>query len=324
MKEVAFIKQNSEKWREFEAIIKKRASDNNIDRLLDLYTELLEDLSYAKTFYSGSKTVNYLNRLALLCHKKIYVKKDSPKNRIKRFVIDKHPLIVRKHYKKFIVSFLITLVAILIGALSAAKDESFLRLILGDTYLKMTLENIKNNDPMAVYKSMASSDMFIAITFNNIKVAFTAFAIGTLFSFGTGYILLQNGIMLGAFHYMFYQQGLLKQSLLTVWIHGSLEIPAIIIAGAAGIILGNSFLFPGTYSRVESFRRGASDSIRIILGIIPIFIIAGFLEGYVTRHTEMSTSLNMMIIIANFSLIIILYLLLPLSKNLGEFKSEKK
>ena len=103
---------------------------------------------------------------------------------------------------------------------------------------------------------------------------------GLLTSFGTGYMLLSNGIMVGAFQTFFYQHDLLWESSLAIWLHGTLEIWAIIVAGAAGLALGNGWLFPGTYSRVESFRRGAKRGLKIVIGTVPVFIMAGFIEGF--------------------------------------------
>src|SRR3546814_12119350 len=109
---------------------------------------------------------------------------------------------------------------------------------------------------------MDTVEMFLYIAFNNIKVSFLAFVAGVLFSFGTVWVLFQNGVMLGAFQFFFYQKGLLLTSVLSIWIHGTLEISAIIIAGSAGLVMGNSLLFPGTWSRLESFRRGARRGLR--------------------------------------------------------------
>src|SRR3546814_13017991 len=84
--------------------------------------------------------------------------------------------------------------------------------------------------------------------------------------------------MLGAFQFFFYQKGLLLTSVLSIWIHGTLEISAIIIAGSAGLVMGNSLLFPGTWSRLESFRRGARRGLKIVIGLVPVFITAALLE----------------------------------------------
>jgi uncharacterized membrane protein SpoIIM required for sporulation len=91
--------------------------------------------------------------------------------------------------------------------------------------------------------------------------------------------------MVGAFQYFFIERHLFQESFLTIWIHGAMEISAIVIAGAAGFALGRSLLFPGTYSRAVSFRLGAVKAIKIFIGITPIIVIAGFLESYFTRHT---------------------------------------
>jgi len=154
----------------------------------------------------------------------------------------------------------------LIGAVSAANDQEFVRLIMGNQYVDMTLDNIARGEPMAVYNGSPEAPMFLGITINNIKVSFLCFASGILTSFGTGFILLQNGIMLGSFQMFFYQHDLLWESALAVWLHGTLEIWAIIVAGAAGLALGNGWLFPGTYSRLESFRRGAKRGLKIVNG----------------------------------------------------------
>ena len=136
---------------------------------------------------------------------------------------------------------------------------------------------------MAVYKKMSETDMFLGITINNIKVSLLAFSMGVLAGIGTIYMLMQNAIMLGSFQYFFYEKGLLWESARTIWIHGTIEISVIIVAGCAGLVVGKSILFPGTYSRLKSFTMGVKSGLKIVVSTIPFFIIAGFLEGFVTR-----------------------------------------
>jgi uncharacterized membrane protein SpoIIM required for sporulation len=213
----------------------------------------------------------------------------------------------------------------LIGVISSSGDSGFVRLILGDSYVNMTLENIDKGDPMAVYKKMNGVDMFLGITFNNIRVSFFAFTMGLIFSFGTGWILLRNGIMLGAFQYFFHIHNLLLDSVLVIWIHGTLEISAIIIAGAAGLTLGNGFLFPGTYTRRQSFMIGAREGLKMIVSLIPIFIIAGFLESFVTRHTGMPIFLSLAIILGSLAFVIWYFIIYPLKLfNRKGVKNESK
>jgi uncharacterized membrane protein SpoIIM required for sporulation len=165
---------------------------------------------------------------------------------------------------------------------------------------------------MAVYKSETQINMFLGITVNNIMVSFYAFAMGILLSFGTAYILFYNGVMLGTFQYFFYTKGLLLQSALVIWIHGTLEISAIVIAGCAGLTMGNSILFPGTYSRGVSFVRGAKQGVKIAVGLVPIFITAGFLESFVTRYSNMPMWLSISIITTSLTFIIWYFIVYPI------------
>ena len=310
MREVTFLKKNAEKWKQVEAFLTSKEKVNP-DKLAELFVELTDDLSYARTFYPKSKTTQYLNSLTAKLHQSIYKTKKERKERFIQFWKYESPLLFYKHRKEILISFLIFTIAMMIGIVSSAGDSGFVRLILGDSYVNMTLENIDKGDPMAVYKKMNGVDMFLGITFNNIQVSFFAFMMGLLFSFGTGWILLKNGIMLGAFQYFFHIHDLLLDSVLVIWIHGTLEISAIIIAGAAGLTLGNSFLFPGTYSRKQSFMIGAREGLKMIVSLIPIFIAAGFLESFVTRQTGMPIYLSLTIIIGSLFFVVWYFLIYP-------------
>jgi uncharacterized membrane protein SpoIIM required for sporulation len=311
MREAAFAKQNKDKWLKFENVLR-----NNIqvspDELSSLYVEITDHLSYARTFYPGSNTLRYLNGLSVLAHQKIYKTKRESRSRFITFYTQEFPLFFSKYHKQLLISFLTFALFSLVGAYSAATDGNFVRLILGDGYVNMTLENIEKGDPMAVYKQIGEMNMFLGITINNIRVALLAFGFGIFFSLGTLFILMRNAIMLGSFQYFFYEQGMLWESARTIWIHGTIEISVIIVAGAAGLVFGNGILFPGTYSRLQSFVRAAKDGLKILISTIPFFIIAGFLEGFVTRHTEMPDWLAILIIGGSLYLILYYYVIYPI------------
>ncbi len=311
MQEVAFLKQNTEKWKQIEAILSGK--NINPDTLAELFIQLTDDLSFAKTFYPGSKTVLYLNSLAAKVHQAVYRNKKEKKSRLITFWKFELPAILKDCRREMFYSLIIFILSLFIGIVSSANDKTFVRLILGDTYVNMTLENIDKGDPLAVYKKVNEIDMFFGITFNNIRVALYAFTAGVLFSFGTGLLLFYNGVMLGAFHYFFFQKGMLISSMLTIWIHGTLEISAIIIAGCAGLVMGNSILFPGSYTRRRSFMNGAKNGLKIVIGLIPVFILAGFLEGFVTRHTGMPAFVSLCIIISSLIFIIWYFIIYPLN-----------
>ena len=259
----------------------------NTDTLASNYVILSDDLSYAKTFYPGSDVEKYLNQLISVYQINIYGKGEQSESRgMLTFWGHEFPLLLYRERRTLLFALLLFLFSALIGVFSTAHDESFVRSILGDAYVERTISNIENGTPMGIYASGDELDMFVMITTNNIKVSCVAFVFGILFSAGTLWILFTNGLMVGAFQYFFFQQGLLLHSVLSVWAHGTFEITSIIIAGGAGLVMGNSFLFPGTYRRMYSFKEGALRGIKIVTGLIPFFVIAGWIESFITRYAD--------------------------------------
>ncbi|WP_333877926.1 stage II sporulation protein M [Flavobacterium sp.] len=311
MREVAFIKQNKQKWLDFEHAIFGKAKKNP-DEMASLYIHLVNDLSYAQTYYPKSKTVVYLNYLASQIYQKIYKTKREEKNRLVYFFSTEVPLLVYQYKRYLKYAFILFFASVAIGVVSAKYDENFVRLILGDSYVNMTLENIKEGNPVAVYKSGSNWGSFIGITLNNLYVGARCYIYGVFGGIGTFLVLIQNCIMLGSFQYFFYQQGVFWQSVSGIWIHGSMEIFGMVIEAGCGFILGASILFPKTYSRLNSFKIGFKDSLKIFLSTIPFTIAAGFLEGFITRYAiEMPGWLNVVIILGTLSIIGFYFLVYP-------------
>jgi uncharacterized membrane protein SpoIIM required for sporulation len=310
MKEIYFINHNAERWKSFETIL-KNPQKAEPDQLADLFIQVTDDLSYARTFFPGGESAIFLNGLAAKLQALIYRSKSVKKGRIKRFFLFDYPLLIAQNRKYIYYSLIIFIVSVLIGTISSLNDSTYIRLILGDSYVNMTLSNMEKGDALAVYKHMGAFDSFLGISMNNIYVAFMTFVMGCFTAFGTGYFLLKNGIMLGAFHVFLSQHGFFADSVFTIWIHGTLEIFSIIVAGAGGIIIGNSIIFPGTYSRLQSFTLGVRKGIKIVTGLVPVFIVAAFLEGFVTRHTHMPLWIKITIITISLSFIIFYFFVYP-------------
>ncbi|HEX8328244.1 MAG TPA: stage II sporulation protein M [Hymenobacter sp.] len=291
MREALFLRQNQARWQQYET-----QPATNPDELAARFVALTDDLAYAQTFYPESPTTAYLNSLTGKLHQAIYKNKAEARGRFAQFWARELPLVVSRHHAVLGWSLAFFALCTALGALSAAYDDTFVRSILGDGYVNETLDNIRRGDPMAVYKREDETSMFLFITINNIRVALLTFAAGIAAGVGTGYLLFRNGLMLGAFQYFFYQQHVLKASVLTIWIHGTLEISSIVLAGGAGFVMARGLLFPGTYSRAESFRYAAREGGKLAMGLVPIFVLAGFLESFVTRHTEMPIEASLAII----------------------------
>ena len=314
MKEILFIRNNIEKWRAMEGMI-DNVKFEMPDQLADAYTELTADLAFAQTHYPHSRITIYLNKLASALHNEIYRNKREKWSRLVTFWTQEVPDVMWKERKLLLLSFIIFMVSVLIGVVSTLGDESFPRLILGDGYMDMTLENIAKGEPMGVYGNEEEGGMFIGITLNNIMVSFNVFVSGVLTSFMSGFLLFRNGIMVGCFDTFFYQHGLLGESLLATMLHGTLELSAIIVAGAAGLAIGNGWLFLGTYSRLVSFQRGAKRGMKIVVGTVPIFILAGFIEGFITRHTELNNFIRIGIILVSLAFVVYYFIYLPYKRN---------
>lgn len=310
MKETDFIKQNKKKWARFEKLSVNK--NNDPDEVSELFTEITEDLSYARTFYPRRSVRVYLNQLSQRVFTSLYKQRKQPIGSFVKFWTETVPLEMYRARFNLLTAFLFFLLAAVIGAISTEYDQDFVRVILGDGYVEMTESNIEEGKPMGVYGDSPGGSMFFEITFNNIRVAFYAFVGGILFTLGTFWILLQNGVMLGAFQWWFKAKGLLFTTFLTIWIHGAFEISAIVIAGAAGLTVGNGIIFPRSYSRAQSLIFAARRGLTILLSLVPVFIMAGMLESFVTRYyQEMHTAVKLGIILISFGLIIAYYVVYP-------------
>jgi len=310
MREASFIERNKEKWLSIENNLANK-SEVDPDTLASNYIELTNDLAYAQTFYGRSKTKQYLNELAIRAHQLIFRDQKSSNNKLAHFFRYEVFESIWSIRKPLLYSLLIFLLANTIGFVSSHYDEDFVRLIMGDYYVNMTIENIKSGNPAAVYQQGSDWGGALAITINNVKVAFFAFILGIFVSVGTGYILFSNGIMVGAFHYLFYKYGVLEEAMTAIWIHGTIELSVIVIAGGCGIAMGNSILFPRSFTRLVSFKRTAKQAAKVLISAVPFFIVAGTLEGFVTRYYQVSVWLCGAIILLSLSAIIYFYVVKP-------------
>jgi uncharacterized membrane protein SpoIIM required for sporulation len=171
----------------------------------------------------------------------------------------------------------------IIGFFLSKQDETLARDFFGDEYVDHTLSNIEKGNPFGIYEHGNPFLSWLGIMVNNIIVSLRIFGMGLFFGVLTIYDLCWEGTRVGVFDQMFAAKGLGVQFFLVVFVHGMLELTAIIIAAAAGVILGKSFLFPGTIKRIEAFKNGAKDGVKIIVGLLPVFALAAFFEGFITR-----------------------------------------
>ncbi|MEW6470393.1 MAG: stage II sporulation protein M, partial [Bacteroidota bacterium] len=176
------------------------------------------------------------------------------------------------------------------------------------------LENIRSGDPMKVYKEAHQGSMFLSITFNNLMVDLIVFVSGIFFAIGTMGAIVYNGIMIGSFQYFFYEQGVFQESFFTIWLHGTLEISTIILAGGAGLTLGKGLVFPGTYSRIQAFRLSARRGLKIMVGVAPITIFAALIESFLTRYTDVPDFVRGLLIFISLVFVLGYFVIYPIRR----------
>ncbi len=322
MREARFIKKNVEKWNQYQ-----HEETTDPDEMANRFITLLDDLSYAKTFYPRSKVTRWINGIAGSIYQSIYQNKKQKFSRLLLFWKYELPLLFRRYHKVFLFTFLLFTAFVAVGIISSAADADYAPDYFNNNvqpgYYDETISRIEKGDPFGVYKDDNPFSMFVRIAYNNISVAFKSVVFGVLFGIGTLFLMWSNGLMLGCFQYIFFSQGLGWESVMVIWIHGTIEISSIVIASCAGFILGFGWLFPGTYTRKQSFLRGAKDAMKICISLIPFFIIAAFFESYITHlmsntFQKNSTDIglpvpaSLLILSGSFFLILWYFVLYPL------------
>ncbi|MBI1286979.1 MAG: hypothetical protein GC178_05310 [Flavobacteriales bacterium] len=310
MKETEFIEQNKEKWQNLEAEL-QRGTEARPDSITHLYIDSVDDLSFARTTYPNRMVRAYLNGVVEVLSLMVQRSQRNYRKNIVAFWKTDLPLAIYEGRRQFLLSFIILCVSIGIGIFSSMHDKTFATYILGPEYIETTLENIEKGDPLAIYKRPEMGQMFFQITLNNILVSARTFVLSLFIGFGTIIIIVYNGVMLGVFQYFFIERGLFFESFLTIWQHGVIEISCIVLAGAAGLVLAKGILFPGSYSRLDSFRINGRKSLMIMLGLMPLLVLSGAIEAYVTRFTDAHWSIRLLSILISLTFILTYFVVYP-------------
>jgi uncharacterized membrane protein SpoIIM required for sporulation len=278
MREALFIKKNKDRWERIQ-----HSPPEDPDDMAAGFTQLVDDLAYAKTFYPSGKVTSYINAQASNIFLSIYKNRKEESNRLVTFWKYDLPLTIRKHHSTIFFCFVVFLIFFVIGYFTARQDDSVPRSFFGDDYVDKTLENIDKGNPFGIYEYGNPVLSWLHIMINNVQVALLMFATGLFCGIPSLYFNAQNAAMVGIFDQFFASKGLGLQFFLVVFVHGTLELTGLIVASAAGVVLGKSFLFPGTIRRIDAFKQGAKDGVKLMVGLIPVIGLAAFFEGFITR-----------------------------------------
>lgn len=310
MRESVFIKENIDRWRDYQKRL-ENPSEEAPDTLAQMYTELTSDLAFSRTHFPDATITSMLNAMTLKLHNEIYSGRHEKWSRLWTFWTREVPQAVYDNRKAMLAALAVFVFFLCVGIASLFNDTDFARLILGDYYVDMTIDNIKNGVPTDVYSSGSEAESFFFIMLNNLRVDVISVSMGIFTPFATSLVIMYNAIMVGAFTFFFFQHGVFGEAMLAIMQHGTLEISTMVLSGGAGFVMGSGWLFPGTYSRMMSFRRKAKEALKIALSVFPVTIVAAFIEGYLTRHTDYPLAFRAMVIVLSAAFIIYYYIVLP-------------
>lgn len=241
-----------------------------------LYRQVAGDLSVLRRDETARTHTDNVNMLLARAHHVIYSRKKTGWATLFRFLKDEYPAIFQKQRSYVMASLLVTIAWGIMGAALTSARPQFMRHFVGPAMIS-TMEQHKMWTESIV--SVAPQETSHIMT-NNLSVSFLTFAGGIIFGLGTFLLLFNNGIMLGVIAAACHQYGMSISLWSFVVPHGSLELPAIIIAGGAGFRIGRAMLFPGGYRWKESVARGGMEASRLVSGVIPMLVVAGCLEGF--------------------------------------------
>jgi len=278
-------------------------SPAELQELALLYRQTASDLASVREDPTSNHLALYLNQLLGRAHNLIYMGRKASGRGMWTFFKDEYPAIFRETFPDTLAAFAVFLAAAFAGFLMGIADPSFSRHVLGPHMIETIEKHEMWTDPFVTVKAAASS----FILTNNMTVAFATFALGITAGIGTVYMMLINGLLMGVVSVACWREGMSLSLWSFVAAHGVLELPAIFIAGGAGLGIARGLLFPGSLPRRESLVRAGARSVRLVLGTIPMLLIAGFVEGFVSP-TKLPYSVKFMLAGGLFTLLV-LYLL---------------
>ena len=244
-----------------------------------LYRQTAADLSTAREDPHAGDLARYLNDLLGRAHNLVYAgaARSRPAG-IYRFVREEFPRTFRDTLPFTAAAFALFLAGAVAGVLLAVVDPGFERYILNGRMMDTIERREMWTHGIVSVKPLASS----AIMTNNIAVSLAACATGMFAGLGPLYMMLFNGLLIGVVGSACHRAGMSVDLWSFVTPHGVLELPAIFIAGGAGLLLANGMLFPGSLPRRDALAEAGRRAIRLLVGVVPILVIAGIIEGFVS------------------------------------------
>lgn len=293
MNEAVFVRERQDRWSELERIVRKASRSSAGVRVLtqaelrrfgDLYRRTASDLAYARTQRCSESVTEYLNDLVGAAHGILYTTDTTSWRGIRPFFVEEIPRTFRRRLPFFWAALLFTTVgATLAYGLVTVSPANIDYFVPEGHFLRPSLDAWTSGSTVRAPSDPQSVVYASALMINNIQVSLTAFALGVLGAVITAYILLNNGMVLGAFAAMVGHAGKHGTFWPGVIPHGVVEISEMLMVGAAGLSLGWALLAPGSQSRREALAAAARDAVKLLLAGIILLVFAGLTEGFLSH-----------------------------------------
>jgi len=286
MELTAFLRKNKPLWNELDRRVDAwskrgaRPTAADVDRFASLHKQASSHLAHLYTHHPQHEATALLNRLVARSHHALYRDQWNSTESIRAFF--RTGFVSMLHARGVFVAVAALLVAIgfLSGFAAVWADPLKLAAIVPAEYAGVDPSRVTDER-----EDLQSSVMSAAIMTNNIRVAILAFASGITLGVGTLYLLVYNGVLIGALAALFHREGAGYEFWAYILPHGVIELTAIFIAGGAGLYMGYVFLAPGPFARRFRFLTAAKESALLLIGTVPLFVVAGVIEGYITPTT---------------------------------------
>jgi uncharacterized membrane protein SpoIIM required for sporulation len=284
MNKQSFLRERAPAWKRFELLLgraevsgKPRLSSEEVSEFSELFRALCYDLAQVRSRDWSSSLERYLNDLVIRGHGAFYGGRPRRRGQVLSFLAAGFPRRLRENSGFFWVSLALFAIPMVVSWIVVAREPSLAHRVLPGTALYSMEEMYSRDLTEADRQDAAMAGFYVR---HNTSIAFQCFALGFFLGVGTIYVLLSNGIQLGTVAGYVIAHGHGERFLGFVCGHSSFELLAIVVSGAAGLILGHAILAPGSLSRGEALKVRGRAALELALGAAVMLFIAAMIEGF--------------------------------------------
>ncbi|HWI51651.1 MAG TPA: stage II sporulation protein M [Symbiobacteriaceae bacterium] len=317
MNQDQFVARRQAQWQALSGILgqlqgrgARRLAPEMVQEVGRLYRQTASDLAYARTYYPGSAVVGHLNQLVSQAHAVLYAEEPQRFKSFLRFYWYTVPQTIRRHWKAIFLAFALVAAGLAIGCVATLYDRDLADALIPQQILERMVTPRERYNMAVAERPVIGTQIML----NNVRVGVMAFGLGVTLGVGTVISLFYNGVIVGAVLAHSVWQGNMGSLWAHLMAHGSLELMAIFLCGAAGLVLGWSIVAPGDLPRSESVTKGGREAVVLVMGSVPFFVIAAIIESQVTPALSLSDGAKYVVAVVT-GLLGLAYWILPGRRN---------